>query len=350
MASDPHAKAKRAGPRVVDLEDTAADPMNKDMIKAPLDMAILAWHRAMPARLRNETSQKLMALSGASDTGASASGLPTHLTVGTLFSGTDLCCKVTRALADFWANEYKAHFIFEHAFQCEMDEEKQQFLIAEHAGCPIIFGDAAQIKEARVYNLKAKSYVKLPATDILIAGPSCTSRSRLNPSAAKNKGCVQKQKEATGLTFAWTFEYIGSRLPALVILENIKELEEVDEVGGTSDAEYVEGQLSKKGYHVATLTVDAMDFGAKCRRKRLYFVAIRKVATRADSDSDADTCRESQGVEEVDNVAPDNNVIRRMVDVFASMKGAVRLDWKDDYINNKEICLCSPISDFQISI
>lgn len=108
---------------------------------------------------------------------------------------------------------------------------------------------------------------------MLVAGPSCTSRSPLNPNSADNKGCVKAKQGTTGATFAFSMDYIRTRRPSLVILENVVEL---SEGADSSDAAFIEQQLRGAGYEVQTLPINAMDFGARCRRIRLYWVALRK--------------------------------------------------------------------------
>ena len=177
-----------------------------------MDQAIARWHRGMPHRLRNVLVSKLKALVYQGHGAAALTAGKAHdeddndyddtpgscpakliLTVGTLFSGTDVCAKVLQSLASFWEHEYHVKIKFEMLFQCELDWDKQQFLQAEFPECPILFEDASQIREPRVWNLKTKQYVRLPSVDILLGGPSCKSRSPLNPDAASHKRVCQEQ-------------------------------------------------------------------------------------------------------------------------------------------------------------
>ena len=88
---------------------------------------------------------------------------------------------------------------------------------------------------------------------------------------------MQNKVGETSQTFELMLAYILIRMPAIVILENVKEMMCVDlDSGLMSDCVYVLQKLSAAGYGIATYFIaKAEAFGSGAVRVRIYFVAIR---------------------------------------------------------------------------
>ena len=85
----------------------------------------------------------------------------------------------------------------------------------------------------RIPACRSKRLQPVPVCDFLLAGPVCSSRSRLNNSRRDFARCVQEGSGSTGATFQGTFGHLRSRQPLCGIIENIVELKE----GGVADLE-----------------------------------------------------------------------------------------------------------------
>ena len=111
-------------PKVADkAPNAAADlPMDpaEDQWLTPVARAVREWHRNMPCRLRNVLVAQLQK--------AAVCCMDRPITVGSLFSGTDLVMKILACISDFWKSEFQLSVQFVERFQCEMQSDKQAFL------------------------------------------------------------------------------------------------------------------------------------------------------------------------------------------------------------------------------
>ncbi len=195
------------------------------------------------------------------------------ITVGSIFSGADIATKILHKLSSFWSTQTSVRPMnYEVLFQCELCPMKRSWLEEQFPEVPMLFSDAAQLAEAKTLNLKTGEYDIIPSVDILTAGFSCRSCSKLNSSSSLNKGCVRQGTAETGQTFACVRQYMERKQPRLVILENVMELAEG---GAESDQQYIVDTLAKLGYACEAFPVEALDYGSFVRRLRLYFVAYQ---------------------------------------------------------------------------
>lgn len=192
------------------------------------------------------------------------------MTLGSVFSGTDVVSRVIGKLSDVWD---MPHDCFRMLFQCEKDAAKQAWLLSQFPDVPHLFEDADRLCEAKVWDIRTGAHVHPPRTMGLIAGFACTSRSRLNIHAQQFKGCITSGEGATGSTFRMVLRYLVKKQPDFVVLENVTDLASAGAAGEASDAEQVIQELATNGYTSNYFVIDARKYGSAARRLRLYWIA-----------------------------------------------------------------------------
>ncbi len=196
-----------------------------------------------------------------------------RITVGSMYSGSDVAARVLTKLAKHWGSQMQCDFdLFEHVFQCESDAGKRKWLLEQFPEVPCLFQDAATLSHQKCYDLKTGTFVVVPRCDLLMAGFSCKSRSRANNSSSLNKHCVRSQQKETGLTFLYIQDYVQRKHPSVVLLENVVELAEG---GDESDKQYILEWFRTQDYAAEAFEIEASSFGSVARRLRLYFVAVK---------------------------------------------------------------------------
>lgn len=195
-----------------------------------------------------------------------------HVRIGSMFSGTDIIGRVFPKVAQFIEAEHRVVLKVDTAFQCEAAEEKRQWLLEQFKDKGTrLFTDTALLSQPKSFCVRSGSYVRIPFVDMLVGGFVCKSRSSANKSSKANLHCVRQGREATGETFEHIRSFVQSRQPLAVLLENVDKL---SEGGDVSDAAFIIETLSELGYGARYFRLEAQDFGAPCRRTRLFFIAL----------------------------------------------------------------------------
>ena len=242
--------------------DSSANCEVNETSVAPLLQAARLWHAQLSPWVLQRLRLGLQRLADFSAT----------LSVGSMFSGTDVSEKVIFKLHQIWESLLCADDcprMVQFVFQCEIDPAKQEWLKEQFPNCKFLFGDASALSKAKAFDIKSGSYVQVPYVDVLLAGFSCKSRGKLNCNSASNKNCVREGREETGLTFQYVQNFIAFKRPRLVVLENVVELQE----GGLdSDLQYIVDTFEKINYKGCAIEMEARDYGSFSQRKRLYFV------------------------------------------------------------------------------
>jgi hypothetical protein len=105
--------------------------------RGPLADAIYMFHEHLPRELQARYVSAVRAL---------IHDHPQPITVGTMFSGTDMVVRVLRHIEDVLTDVYGVPLAVEHKFACESNEGKRGFL-ATQAAPPLIFENAADLCE-----------------------------------------------------------------------------------------------------------------------------------------------------------------------------------------------------------
>ena len=235
-----------------------------DVVQSPIWSAIQRWNGRLNPMLKNWWR----------DGWSQILGRPTRVTVGTMFSCSDLAFHVMTKLAlaaRAAIGLQGAKSVFQLVFECEIDEERQEWLCEQFPDCEILFKDASQLNNPRAECVKAGDYIAVPAVEVLLAGPMCSDRTPANRQSAGAKGCVQAAKGRTGSTFGYALDYVRAKRPQLVIMENVKELHESGVVG--NDADWVVSKFEEMRYQAKHTTMQAREYGSFPKLLRMYFVA-----------------------------------------------------------------------------
>ncbi len=139
----------------------------------------------------------------------------------------------------------------------------------------MLVGDIEHLGDALVKNelpgtvTTAREIV--PWCEMIVAGVSCTSKSRLNVNSGKeaNSRCVElNTSSATNVTLRGLMEYIRRAKPTVVIVENVIEL--------AQESAVVEAMFKDLDYEDTTLRLQAARYGSIAKRERLHIVAVVK--------------------------------------------------------------------------
>ena len=124
-----------------------------------------------------------------------------------------------------------------------------------------------------------KCYV--PAVDVLIAGTSCKDISRANQNKKRDREeatfGLLTSRGGSAQTFRGLVQYIKSTKPAVVVFENVDNLDEGSQ-SGMSNQQILMDELSRLGYEGQPTICEASRFGCSCRRRRCYIFFVQVAA------------------------------------------------------------------------
>ncbi|CAK0799104.1 unnamed protein product [Prorocentrum cordatum] len=230
-----------------------------------LDVAIALSHSRLGARLCRAVIDGLK---------AAAAAFPSGFTWGTACSGTDVLLKVCSHSSAFWSSQYDVDLKFESTFACEKDEDAQAFLCDQHE-LRRLFGDVSDLTRHQTRNLITDQDEIAPFVDGFAMGFTCGPRSPANPRAKQNMNCIQRDTSAaTNVTLRGGMACIEKARPALVWLENVKELFANDGSSDQSDGEAVLQMLKDLNYECEGFVFDAAAYGSWPPRNRLYIIGL----------------------------------------------------------------------------
>ena len=163
----------------------------------PLAAAMEKWHESLPAPLVLALRERLQ-------------GLAPTVSVGTACSGSDISILLLQWMSEHWAEHFGVKVRFQQRFACESNKEIQQFLERNFPECETIITDTMHLvfDWAPTSQGKTSPLIKVPSTDLFLAGFVCKARSKFNGQRQKNKGCVQKSEASTGQSFAQISAYV----------------------------------------------------------------------------------------------------------------------------------------------
>ena len=188
--------------------------------------------------------------------------------VGTACSGTDSVVKVLEHLGR------SSGWTFTHAFSCECDEAKQEWVQENFPEAPLIFPDICELHTGRALNIVTREVSDIPAVDVFVAGFVCKSVSTENAYRGSYSQCIAGARGPTGETFAGVLGYVRRFRPKLVICENVSGLLKRAQ-GCDAQIYQVRKAFEEVGYAFAYKQVDARNFLVPQRRTRVWMWAIR---------------------------------------------------------------------------
>jgi len=144
------------------------------------------------------------------------------MTIGSICSGMDVAKVVWDAVSDVVRDRCGTSNSPEivHVFQCENDPHKASYLVDAH-GVSYVFRDAEELASpGEAWDVRSQRYQKIPVVQVLSAGFSCKTISGLCNSPAG----LHDLESTSGLTCNAVCEYISWAKPAVVFLENVKNM------------------------------------------------------------------------------------------------------------------------------
>lgn len=122
------------------------------------------------------------------------------------------------------------------------------------------------LSETSPLSIQQKLGLEKGELDILVGGPPCQGFSKNVPRKAREIDSQNNQLIHTFLTYSAEF------FPKIILMENVAEMK--NGFDGTYANKILEG-LSKLGYEVTEMVLNAADYGVPQRRKRAFFIANR---------------------------------------------------------------------------
>ena len=122
----------------------------------------------------------------------------------------------------------------------------------------------------------------VPRSFMKLGGFLCDDKSKCSSKRIDMKSGVQKNEGKTGGSFHSLYEFVKVAMPVIVILENLKEIFEMDASAVLSDGDFVCECMRTIGYAVCMHVISKAELlgSPKCRT-RVYFIFIRLPLTIA---------------------------------------------------------------------
>ena len=210
--------------------------------------------------------------------------------VGTLCSGTESPLLAWHGLAAAFHSRTGQRIDVEHAFSCELDEQKRLWILALFPEA-LVFTNALDLNkgEARTHQGDLK-----PVPDhwrCAIAGFPCTAVSGQNPHARaeENLNCIASGSLATGSVFAVIVNLAEVHLEQMersiragrfvfILLENVVNLAVKGKHAAVSNLDEAKAQLEATGWVVIVWHLSPKDFGVPASRPRLWIAVVPRIA------------------------------------------------------------------------
>ena len=176
------------------------------------------------------------------------------LRVATLCSGIEAPAAILRALTKALDQRLK----IEHAFSCEYDAQKRDWIKCNFPDIKIIFGDVAKLAKGKALNHNTGLMVEVPSVDLLIVSFVST-----------HKECRSK----TGILNA-VMEYINKCSPGIVICESVQTIVRKNNGDGLSIND-IQLRFDQSGYCFTHRVLNANRFLLPFRRDRCWMMAYR---------------------------------------------------------------------------
>lgn len=202
-------------------------------------------------------------------------------------SGSEGAHYVFKALQDMYSKA-GLDVQFTQAFACESNAEKRRWIhkvVANGSGHRLcIFKDithlGAGVSDCATHDCPCP----VPYVDMLVVGTSCKDVSSLSSARRTSTGKLVLATEVspggTAQTVRGLIAYLRDCRPGLVFYENVDKLADdaVDAASGQrsgSNLDLLLSEMGSLGYDAQRFLVDSKEFGAPCRRRRVYVVFVR---------------------------------------------------------------------------
>lgn len=228
---------------------------------------------------------------------------------GSMCSGSEGPAWVIAALNDLFS-EKGSGFRLQHAFSCELSEEKRKWIHASSALAePVYSSLASRLRGERESEVDWTEVGQLPeapciftnignmgddlaecwehgpgccrveSVDLLVVGTSCKDMSKANSSGVRGEAVLLSKESCGGSaqTFAGLMSYVERHRPLLILYENVDAMEE-QKASGVSSLDVFMSQMASHGYEGQPVVADSSEWGLPARRRRLYVFLVRATA------------------------------------------------------------------------
>ena len=199
------------------------------------------------------------------------------LHVGTMCSGTDVAAMAAKSLANALQQQTKPDataISIAHRFSVEINKVKRDFIL-KLAPPDMLFENILHMGETTLKCFKDHQASKaVPSVNMVLTRFVCKDVSHMNRHSHCSLGCIRSASKRTGSTFSGMLNYCAVHRPGIVLLENVKALEDAADGKSGSNADDCIEMLEALGYIVVTVLLSPQDHGVPHRRQRLWFVCL----------------------------------------------------------------------------
>ena len=141
-------------------------------IENPLADSVFLWHDSL-ATYVSDTHLRWVA--NLRSFFAGLGGRP--LTVGSMFSGSEILSVILSVMLRFWQAMYGQVASTRHVFMCERNADKQEFLKSQFQPA-VLFEEASALGGLTAQCVLANRQVLVPYADLFVAGSCCGASER----------------------------------------------------------------------------------------------------------------------------------------------------------------------------
>ena len=208
------------------------------------------------------------------DLASAATSTAQPLTVGSLFSCSDVSSRIMECLKQFYEEEYKIVIEIDLRWQVESGGTRRRHLENEFPEVEGLYELVERMCDSKVRNLKTNTLGRLASVYLCHGGFSCTSKSPANNNRRANTNILDDRTstEATAITYRSFMDLVFKESFQLVVVENLVGL--IGDDSQDSDANVVLTGFHENNYSADRFIIKATDFCSKTTNNRLFFVAF----------------------------------------------------------------------------
>lgn len=203
--------------------------------------------------------------------GVVACKLSTHITFGTMCSGTDFISEVFSSVCHAFSKRFGCKLSLQQLFAVERNRALQDWCAVQARE----LGFQPQMYD----DMNSLPLQDMQRCDVLFAGTSCKGLSRLNN---KPRSLADVDAEdplcSSGNTMNGLLNYVGTHHPKFVVMENVSPI--LQHTGGTHDkaassanSDWLREQFDRLGYTLHVARVSSCHYLLPQRRNRVWMLA-----------------------------------------------------------------------------
>lgn len=145
---------------------------------------------------------------------------PARITVGSVFSGTDIGIQVLDTVLQAMGSAIGTSAEVVHMYSCEQSSWKMEWVLA-HTRPKFLFRDAAEMANEAAFDILSKQHQRVPAVHCLLAGFVCRDMSSMSSNRQQYGSAIELGRGQSASTFWHLVRLMKAKPPALCFIENV---------------------------------------------------------------------------------------------------------------------------------